>query len=91
MRDTQAKFDANQKGDNEAERTKEINDYEARKDAEKDPEKRGAQPPKYSPGKGFIPAEERNTNFDSDVEKREKAGTALKDNRKVDSPFGVFG
>lgn len=92
LRDAQAKFDANQKDDEEDERTKAINEYEARKAAEKNSEKRSEQSPKFIPGQGFIPVEERGKpNFDSDIEKREKAGTALKENHKVDSPFGIFG
>ena len=92
LRDAQAKFDANQKGDNEAERTKEINDYEARKDTEKDAEKRNEQPPKYIPGKGFVTAENRgNVEFNSALEQREKAGKDLKENRAVKSPLSTFG
>ena len=83
MRDAQAKFDANQKDDEADERTKAINEYEARKAAEKNSEKRSEQSPKFIPGQGFIPVEERGKpNFDSDIEKREKAGTALKENHK---------
>lgn len=92
LHDAQAKFDANQKDDKEAERTKEINEYEARKAAEEAAQKRSAQPPKYIPGKGFIPAENRgNVEFNSALEQREKAGKDLKENRAVKSPLSTFG
>lgn len=48
--------------------------------------------PKFIPGKGFIAAEERdNKNLVSALEQREKAGTALKENRAVKSPLSTFG
>ena len=92
LRDAQAKFDANQKKDEEAERTKAINEYEARKAAEEAAQKRSVQPPKYIPGKGFVPAENRgNVEFNSALEQREKAGKDLKENRAVKSPLSTFG
>lgn len=49
-------------------------------------------PPKYIPGKGFIPAEEnRHRHFDATLEQREKAGNDLKDRRVVKSPLSIFG
>lgn len=48
--------------------------------------------PQYIPGTGFIPAEEsRDKNLDSALEQREKAGTALKENRAVKLPLSTFG
>ena len=51
-----------------------------------------AQPPKFIQGKGFIPAEEHGTNFNSEfMNQRVQAGQDLKERREVQSPFNVFG
>lgn len=58
----------------------------------KEKQKRAAELPKYIPGKGFIPAENRDSvKFDSQLEQREKAGESLKANRAVKSPLSIFG
>ena len=50
------------------------------------------QPPDFIQGKGFIPAgENRNANFNSELEKREKAGKNLKANGEEKSPLSIFG
>ena len=55
-------------------------------------ESRGTDPPKYIPGKGFVPAEERgNPNHNSELEKREQAGQDLRKNISVKSPLSTFG
>ena len=55
-------------------------------------ESRGTDPPKYIPGKGFVPAEERgNPNLNSELEKREQAGQDLRKNISVKSPLSTFG
>lgn len=51
-----------------------------------------SQPPKYIPGKGFISAQERNNQFDTEVmNQRVQAGQDLKERRAVVSPFDAFG
>lgn len=47
-------------------------------------------PPKYIPGKGFIPAEEGKAKF-INVRQREQAGKDLKERRAVESTFDIFG
>ena len=55
-------------------------------------QQRAADLPKFIPGQGFIPAENRNaTGFNSELDKREKAGNDLKDKLAVKSPFSIFG
>ena len=78
-------------GEGSDERTKRVKAYQKRKAA--DPaQKRTAQPPKYVPGKGFIPAEERaDKSLYSALELRVKAGNDLKENRAVQSPLSIFG
>lgn len=49
------------------------------------------QPPSYIPGKGFIPAEQRNITSDKVFEERTQAGDLLKDNKAVQSPFNAIG
>lgn len=53
--------------------------------------KKRGEPPKFVPGKGFTPAENRNVEYDKAIETRDKAGSDLKENRAVNSPFGIFG
>ena len=97
LRDIQAKQTtaANQDKDSDLdERTKAIKEYEKQKELAKDlsGETRSDAPPKYIPGKGFIPADEsRNNNLDSVLEEREKAGQDLKEKRAVKSPLSTFG
>ena len=75
-----------------AERTKEINEYEARKAAEEAAQKRSAQPPKYIPGKGFVPAENYNWQDEKKlVEQRVQLGEALKADKAVHSIFTARG
>lgn len=73
------------------ERTKRVKVYQKRKAADA-AQKRTTQPPKYVPGKGFIPADERvDKSLYSAFELRAKAGNDLKENRAVKSPLSVFG
>ena len=76
-----------QKPDDEIdERTKEVNAYLAKKEAES----RGTNPPKYIPGKGFIPAEEGRVDF-MKATQLVQAGEDLKERRAVESAFNIFG
>lgn len=83
--------DVDDADDTTDERTKRVKAYQKRKAADA-AQKRIAQPPKYIPGKGFIPADERaDKSLYSALELRAKAGDDLKQNRKVKSPLSVFG
>ena len=76
-----------QKPDDEIdERTKAVNAYLAKKEAES----RGTNPPKYIPGKGFIPAEEGRVDF-MKATQLVQAGEDLKERRAVESAFNIFG
>ena len=76
-----------QKPDDEIdERTKAVNAYLAKKEAES----RGTAPPKYIPGKGFIPAEEGRVDF-MKATQLVQAGEDLKERRAVESAFNIFG
>lgn len=86
----QADIDAGVNDDEEDERTKTAQAHMRKKELEA--ELRGGNPPKYIPGKGFIPAQERgNANYDSVLEQREKAGKELKEKLAVKSPLSTFG
>ena len=87
-----AKLDADD-DDGQNERTRAVNEYERQLREKEEAEKRNTpQPPKYIPGKGFIPAEEsRDKNLDTMLEQRENAGKDLKEKRAVKSPLSVFG
>jgi len=55
-------------------------------------ESRGTAPPVYVPGQGFFPAEDRSTpTYETELEKRTKAGEDLRANRETKSPFSTFG
>lgn len=47
--------------------------------------------PKFIPGKGFIPAEERAGRYEPEVRSRIQAGEDLKERRTVESTFDIFG
>lgn len=83
---------ANEKQDNSA--TNDPNDPDGRTAAvnARLKELQAEQPPEFIQGKGFITAgENRNANFGSELEKREKAGQNLKANGEVKSPLSTFG
>lgn len=93
LRSIQAKQDTKQEEETD-ERTKAIQEYEKQLAEKQRKESHSEQPPKFIQGNPpkFISANEgRNANLDSELEKREKAGQALKDNRAVKSPLSTFG
>lgn len=71
------------------EREREEKKFEERKGAGYIPQ----QSPRYIPGKGFIPAENRGVDveYKTEFERREAAGQALKEDRSAKSPIGIFG
>ena len=83
---------ANEKQDNST--TNDPNDPDGRTAAvnARLKELQAEQPPEFIQGKGFITSgENRNANFGSELEKREKAGQNLRDNVAVNSPLSTFG
>lgn len=80
--DAQAKLTEEPKTEESDERTAAVNANSESRPGE----------PKFIQGKGFFAAEERDDkNLNSALEQREKAGTALKENRAVKSPLSTFG
>lgn len=76
------------------ERTREVNAHLAKKAAAQEAALRANNPPKFiqgNPPKFISAGENRNTNLDSELEKREKAGQDLRAKLAVKSPLSTFG